>query len=230
MIKIFTTALSVVFAAVSLVNAKPIYSEAHHQETGNLSSCYIEKDLMYSAEVSEAILTPNALTKSKDTRSRIRISSDKTEAELQMNYNDEDISVILCGQAERILADNGVCGYYGTYEGEIYITDNGELFDVRRHRRINVDECHKHTIIADITFTESDMFASISFSCGSGMHDYDFFFYGDITENIEAVLNKISENLPDTSETANYSYGSFERDHESAPIDGGRSVGNGSTV
>ena len=64
MVKIFTMALSVVFAAVSLANAKPIYSEAHHQETGNLSSCYIEKDLMYSAEVSEAILTPTLLMES----------------------------------------------------------------------------------------------------------------------------------------------------------------------
>lgn len=143
------------------------------------SDNFVSKKLAQNTLIMNEVLAKKAQNKyCEDSFAQVSISIDKKSAAITLFYNGVTSTSILDGTYNEIhLADR--TGYVGVYEGFISPISGSST--------VNTNE--KKPIIADITFTDSDIFAVLTLGYANETMNPEILFYGDYTTNIATISN-----------------------------------------
>lgn len=155
-------------------NVSANYSSA----SANDPVCFVSKRLIQNATIMDEVFGENA-QHYYDTESyaQISVSLDRKSATLTLSYDGTISTAVLSGTFETVNVTNG-SGYVGVYEG--YISPI-------RNRTLELNENGQLPIIADVTFTDSDIFAVITLGYASETKKPIILFYGDYSTRIANI-------------------------------------------
>lgn len=142
---------------------------------------FILKKLTQNTHIMDEVFAGKAQSRyDENSFVQISIGHDKKTVSITLFYNGTTSTADLDGTYNEIsLAD--AAGYIGVYEGFISPTQNNSS--------INADE--KMPIIADITFTDSDIFSVLTIGYADETRNPNILFYGDYTKEI-AEISKVN--------------------------------------
>lgn len=144
------------------------------------SDAFITKNLTQNTDIMDELFGDNAQERfDKDSSVLISISPDKKTAIITLSYNDTICTAVLNGTYNEVASSNGI-GYVGVYEGFVSPIQNRSL-------ALNTDE--QLPIIADITFTDSDIFAVLTLGYATETQNPDILFYGDYSAQVANISN-----------------------------------------
>lgn len=113
----------------------------------------------------------------EDSSAQIHIGLDKKTITITLSYKGTVNTAVLDGIYNEVSSANSV-GYVGVYEGFISPIQN---------RTLALSADGKLPIIADITFTDSDVFAVLTLGYATETKNPDILFYGDYSTQIANI-------------------------------------------
>lgn len=108
---------------------------------------------------------------------QIDICSDKKVVQISLTYNEIHYNAILKGICNEVNAEE-TSGFVGVYEGSLIPVRNGDFIS---------EQSANIPIIADITFTNTEMFAILTLGYVTSTEKPVILFLGDFTESIAQV-------------------------------------------
>lgn len=168
-------ALTLCFSMASVtVSASSIFTE------DVVSESYVSKVLTQNATVMTEVFGEKASERcDANSFAQVSIGKDKETATITLSYGETKSTAILDGTYSEVITSNGI-GYVGVYEGFIVPIQS---------RNLALSESGKLPIIADITFTDSDIFAVLTLGYANETQNPDILFYGNYSEQIANISN-----------------------------------------
>lgn len=198
--KIMSLVLSVVmlFSLSSQVFAASVdtYIEKSFpiEEDSSENRYYVSKELRQNLDIMKEIFGEKAGNRyDSSSAAVIHISEDKNSVKLNLNSGGEQKYTVLSGYFNQVEID-GKVGYVGVYEG---------LLSPIQGRSLALNSDGLLPVIADITFSDSEMFAVITLGYATETSNPDILFYGDYSSQIAQFSNENAEmTLSKAEETA----------------------------
>ena len=145
------------------------------------SEYYVSKELHQNQDIVNEIFGEKASNRyDSSSIAEIDISKDKKTATISLNYGGSKSNAILSGYYNQVEID-GEIGYVGVYEGFLSPLQNKSLA---------LDSEGMLPVIADITFSSSEMFAVITLGYATETMNPDILFYGDYSSRIAQFSNE----------------------------------------
>lgn len=142
------------------------------------STIFISKDLAVNEEIFRSN-TETAINSVITDEINISISQDLRIADISLVLDGHDYEATLQGEVVKIHVEN-IVGYSGEYEGFLIPTASADSLAIL-------------PIIADVTFTQDQIFAALTIGTASENSNPIIKFYGDLSEKLSKVATKNSE-------------------------------------
>lgn len=145
-----------------------------------MTETFVSQTLTQNTTIMEEVFGDKARERyDENSFVQIHVSCDKKSVAITLAYKETTSSTVLQGVYDEVVIQNEV-GYVGVYEGFISPIEN---------RNLAVDSNGQLPIIADITFTDTDIFAVLTLGYASGNKNPDILFYGNYSMKIADVSN-----------------------------------------
>ncbi len=148
----------------------------------------ISSTLNKNTELMESVFSDNSLNsmntaKTGNTSLELSINPKDSSASILLTLNNIVYKTELKGTIEEVPA-NSLIGYVGVFEGFI---DNGDIIFSQSGKS-------QLPIIANVTFTDSEMFAALTIGYADEINTPTIIFYGDFTKDIATISTTYAEN------------------------------------
>jgi len=148
--------------------------------SANDSNYFVSKTLIQNAAIMDEVFGEKAQDRyDKESSAQISIGHDKKSATVTLSYKGTVSTAVLNGAFETINSADGT-GYVGVYEGFI---------SPIQKRTLALNENGQLPIIADITFTDSNIFAILTLGYANETNNPDILYYGDYSTQLASISN-----------------------------------------
>lgn len=138
---------------------------------------FIAKTLNENSELFKTSVPTNSHSVSSVDSISFAIRQDLSTATVDMRLEDIPYSAVLYGESEKIVTDANILGHVGVFEGVLSSSESAEELPV----------------IADVTFTQDELFAVLTIGETTETSNPTIKFYGDLSEKLGQIATKNSE-------------------------------------